>query len=237
MSADSVMFATRSKENGTADGNSSSSSSSSSEGARRRDGLGRRGSGERPLSLDHQEMLSFADESDSEDGSSVLVSPSGNGSNGPNVMWKSCIASLPGDDHSTGPVLLRRSPSKTNGVAPERPQPPQTTSASGDVPPLPRQQDDARWNFLTASEEQPVPERPPRSSPSADMSTSTFTGISETKPSRQSPVMDAIHTTGPPPDLITSSERPKSDPSSPTKSKLEGGSPSPVPIMPEATRL
>ncbi|KAL1429665.1 hypothetical protein MTO96_015877 [Rhipicephalus appendiculatus] len=88
---------------------------------RRRDGPGRRGSGERPLSLDHQEMLSFADESDSEDGSSVLVSPSGNGSNGPNVMWKSCIASLPGDDHSTGPVLLRRSPSKTNGVAPERP--------------------------------------------------------------------------------------------------------------------
>lgn len=237
MSADSVIFATRSKENGTADGNSSSSSSSSSEGARRRDGPGRRGSGERPLSLDHQEMLSFADESDSEDGSSVLVSPSGNGSNGPNIMWKSCIASLPGDDHSTGPVLLRRSPSKTNGVAPERPQPPQTTSASGEVPSLPRQPDDARWNFLTASEEQPVPERPPRSSPSADTSTSTFTGISETKPSRQSPVMDAIHTTGPPPDLITSSERPKSDPSSPTKSKLEGGSPSPVPIMPEATRL
>lgn len=233
MSADSVMFATRSKENGTADGNSSSSSSSS-EGARRREGPGRRGSGERPLSLDHQEMLSFADESDSEDGSSVLESPSGNDSNGPNVMWKSCIASLPSEEHSTGPVLLRRSPSKTNGVAPERPQPPQM-SGSGDVPLFPRQLDDARWNFLTASEEQPVPERPPRSSPSSD--TSTFAGISETKPSRQSPVMDAIHTMGPPPDLITSSERPKSDPSSPTKSKLEGSSPSPVSVMPEATRL
>ncbi|XP_075558631.1 uncharacterized protein LOC142590420 [Dermacentor variabilis] len=237
MSADSVMFVARSNENGTTGSNSSSSSSSSVEGAGRRDDPGRRNSGERPLSLDHQEMLSFADESDSEDGSSILVSPNGSGSNGPNVMWKSCIASLPGDEHGTGPVLLRRSPSKTNGVAPERPQPLQTMSGCSDTSSLPRQADDARWNFLTAAEEQPVPERPPRSSPSADTSTTTFTGMSEMKPSRQSPVMDAIHTTGPPPDLITSSERPKSDPSSPTKSKLEGGAPSPVPIMPEATRL
>ncbi|KAL3223409.1 hypothetical protein MRX96_027581 [Rhipicephalus microplus] len=154
-------------------------------------------------------MLSFADESDSEDGSSVLESPSGNDSNGPNVMWKSCIASLPSEEHSTGPVLLRRSPSKTNGVAPERP--PATTDVC---------------RFLSDPRGRALPQ-----------DTSTFAGISETKPSRQSPVMDAIHTMGPPPDLITSSERPKSDPSSPTKSKLEGSSPSPVSVMPEATRL
>lgn len=232
MSADSSIFAARSNGNGTS---RSDSSGSSSDGARRRDNPGRRSSGERPLSLDHQEMLSFADESDSEDGSSVLISPSGIISNGPNVMWKSCTASLPGDNASNGAVILRHSPSKTNGLTKERPHPLQTSS--NDSLQLHRQTDDARWNFLTAAEEQPVPERPPRSSPSADTSTSTFATVSELKPSRQSPVMDAIHTMGPPPDLITSSERPKSDPVSPTKSKLEGGAASPVPIMPEATRL
>ncbi|KAH9379398.1 hypothetical protein HPB48_012266 [Haemaphysalis longicornis] len=197
--------------------------------------LARRDSGERPLSLEHQEMLSFADESDSEDGSSILVSPSGGGSgssnNGPSVMWKSCSASIPSGSEqlANGTVVLRRSPSRTNGMTPERPHPFQPTTTA-DAPAAVRPMDDSRWNFLTAAEQQPVPERPPRSSPSADPS--------EPKPSRQSPVLlDAIHTTGPPPDLITSSERPKSDPASPTKGKLECGAPSPVPVLPEATRL
>lgn len=236
-STDSSMFAGRSST-----GRNDSSSSSGSEGTtKRKDGVGRRDSGERPLSLEHQEMLSFADESDSEDGSSVLVSPSGDGSgssskNGPSVMWKSCSASIPGGELANGSVVLRRSPSRTNGMTPERPHPFQPTVApSGDAPAVVRQMDDARWNFLTAAEQQPVPERPPRSSPSAD--TSAFALVSEPKPSRQSPVLDAIHTTGPPPDLITSSERPKSDPASPTKGKLECGASSPVAVLPEATRL
>lgn len=229
-SADGSVFAGRSSTN-----RNDSSSSSSSEGSKRKDGAGRRDSGERPLSLEHQEMLSFADESDSEDGSSILVSPSGGGSgssnNGPSVMWKSCSASIPSGSEqlANGTVVLRRSPSRTNGMTPERPHPFQPTTTA-DAPAAVRPMDDSRWNFLTAAEQQPVPERPPRSSPSADPS--------EPKPSRQSPVLlDAIHTTGPPPDLITSSERPKSDPASPTKGKLECGAPSPVPVLPEATRL
>lgn len=226
-SVDGSVFTGRSSTN-----RNDSSSSSSSEGSKRKDCVGRRDSGERPLSLEHQEMLSFADESDSEDGGSVLVSPGGgsggSSNNGPNVMWKSCSASLPGGEQlANGTVVLRRSPSRANGVTPERPHPFQPTS--GDAPAVVRPTDDSRWNFLTAAEQQPVPERPPRSSPSAD--------TSEPKPSRLSPVLDAIHTTGPPPDLITSSERPKSDPASPTKGKLECGAQSPVPVLPEATRL
>ncbi|EEC03631.1 Rho GTPase-activating protein RICH2, putative [Ixodes scapularis] len=125
-------------------------------------------SGGRPLSLDHEELLSFADDSDTDEKDET------------------------GGGDGSKPARLVNGVKDGDGEA---------ESQLASSPPLqrshPRNQsarDEARWDFLTGGELKPAPERPPRSKNSR-----------EDLALRRSPPPD-INTSGPPPDLIASSE-------------------------------
>ncbi|KAM7296257.1 rho GTPase-activating protein 44 [Ixodes scapularis] len=172
-------------------------------------------SGGRPLSLDHEELLSFADDSDTDEKDET------------------------GGGDGSKPARLVNGVKDGDGEA---------ESQLASSPPLqrshPRNQsarDEARWDFLTGGELKPAPERPPRSSPSAELTagsmTASMTSVASSTTSsmassmtsltassltssgrvlseensredlslRRSPPPD-INTSGPPPDLIASSE-------------------------------
>lgn len=128
--------------------------------------------------LSSTELLSFADDSDTEEEISRSVTSLTNG--GPieeAAEMAECGTDRLVDIEEQNDVVLRRS-----------------------------LREKMRWDFLTASDSEQPPERPPRSSPSDVLEViPSQNEESEEMPMRETPSPN-INTSGPPPDLIASSE-------------------------------